>query len=248
MLNYQIEGKGPPLLLIHGFGISFNIWQNLRPLLRDVFTLIAIELPGIGKSSAPEGDYLEACDREIEALRLALKIERWSVFSYSSGTRVGEHYLQRHAEHVTKTVYLCPAQTRAYKAAGLRIAMRWDARFPSVGNWVLSGWRLNFLVRLLGFNLYPSPHARAWVDEISSQPVEVLKETMRSLPGHGARAFEIPSVPHLFIWGRHDLITASPRKPGLHNRVINAAHAAPVVDAEEIAGIVERFLTLPSSE
>lgn len=242
MLNYQMEGNGPPLLLIHGFGISFNIWQSLRPLLKDAFTLIMIELPGIGKSPAPEGDYLEACDREIEALRLALKIERWNILGYSSGTRVAEHYLRRHSEHATKLIHLCPAQTQAFKALGLRIAKALDARFPSAGNWTLSGWRLHFLIRLLGFNLRPSPHVRAWMDEISSQPVEILKETIRSIPGDGACPFDIPAVPHLLIWGRHDLITASPGKPGLHQRLINATHAAPVLDAQEIAALALPFL------
>jgi pimeloyl-ACP methyl ester carboxylesterase len=242
MLNYQIEGNGPPLLLIHGFGISFNIWQNLRPLLRDAFTLITIELPGIGKSSTPEGDYLEACDRDLESLRLTLKIERWNILGYSSGTRVAEYYLNRHADHVLKIIYLCPAQTQAFKAVGLRVAKGLDARFPSAGNWVLSGWRLYFLIRLLGFNLRPSHHARAWMNEISSQPVEILKETLHTIPDHGARVFDIPSVPYLFIWGRRDLITTSPRKPDLHQRFVDATHAAPVMNAEEVASVALPFL------
>ncbi|MEZ4836317.1 MAG: alpha/beta fold hydrolase [Caldilineaceae bacterium] len=49
-LSYRIVGEGPPLLLLHGFGISYNIWQALVPLLHSHFQLILVELPGIGAS------------------------------------------------------------------------------------------------------------------------------------------------------------------------------------------------------
>ena len=42
-----------PLLLVHGFGISFNIWKELLPLLCPYFTLVMVELPGIGESPMP---------------------------------------------------------------------------------------------------------------------------------------------------------------------------------------------------
>ncbi|MBI5838616.1 MAG: alpha/beta hydrolase [Chloroflexi bacterium] len=243
MLNYRIEGDGPPLLLIHGFGISFNIWQNLLPLLKEDFSLIMIELPGIGKSPAPQGDYLECSANEIEQLRRALKIERWHVFSYSSGTRVGERYVQQYSDHVIKAVYLCPAQVQWHKAFGLKIAKSLDARYPQIGNWVLSEKRLDFLIRLLGFNLRPSPHTQAWMDEISSQPVDILKTTIITMPRDGRQLFAPPPVPHMFIWGRQDLITASPRKASARHRLINAMHSAPVLEAEQVAELAIPFLS-----
>ena len=125
-----------------------------------------IELMGIGNSPPSQRDYLEYCAREIDCLRVELKIERWHVLSCSSGTRVGERYVLEYAEHVINAVYLCPAPTRPYKAFGLKIAKQLDAWYPAFGDWVLSGKRLDFLIRLLGFNLQPSLHAQAWMDEI----------------------------------------------------------------------------------
>jgi pimeloyl-ACP methyl ester carboxylesterase len=243
MLSYRILGDGPPLLLIHGFGISFNIWKNLLPFLKDDFSLIMIELPGIGNSPPSQGDYLEYCAREIDCLRVELKIERWHVFSYSSGTRVGERYVLEYADHVISSVYLCPAQTQPYKAFGLKIAKRLDAWFPTFGDWVLSGKRLDFLIRLLGFNLKPGPHAKTWMDEIGSRPVKVLKEIIRTMPGDGGRPFISPPVPHLYIWGTRDLITASPRKPSARHRLINATHSAPVTEPEQVGELAIPFLS-----
>jgi pimeloyl-ACP methyl ester carboxylesterase len=243
MLSYRMIGDGPPLLLIHGFGISFNIWQNLLPLLKESFSLIMIELPGVGSSPACKGDYLEYCTSEIDRLRTKLKIERWHVLSYSSGTRVGERYVLDHAEHVINAVYLCPAQVNPYKALGLKVAKQVDARFPGFGNWVLSGRRLDFLIRLLGFNLEQSPYANAWVDEISCCSAQILKQIIRSMPDDGRRAFIAPPVPPLYIWGTRDLITASPRKASARHRLINATHSAPVTEPELVAELVVPFLS-----
>jgi len=236
-------GDGPPLLLIHGFGISFNIWQNLIPHLRDDFSLVMIELPGIGTSPACTGDYLQDCTAEIERLRTDLRIERWHLLSYSSGTRVGERYVREHADRVISAVYLCPAQLSSFKAFNLKIAKLVDVRFPRFGDWVLSGRRLDFLIRLLGFNLRPSPHAIHWMDEISSRSAETLKQIIHSLPQNGGRRFLMPPVPHLFIWGTRDLITASPGKPSARHRLIDAAHSAPVTEPEQVAELVVPFLS-----
>src|SRR5690242_15251180 len=100
MLRYRLEGNGMPLLLIHGWGVTYAIWQNLAPLLKPHFQLIMIELPGIGDSPEPPADlpYYQVCAEAIEEVRIALGIERWAVLSYSSGTRAAEAYVQRYAQ------------------------------------------------------------------------------------------------------------------------------------------------------
>jgi pimeloyl-ACP methyl ester carboxylesterase len=245
MLNYRIEGNGPPLVLLHGFGISFNIWTELSPLLRERFKLVTVELPGIGLSPVPHPSrpYLAAAADALDSLRDFLAIPRWGVLGYSSGTRVAEAYLQSHADRVERAVFLCPAQTSSAKARGLRVASMVDARFPSAGNWVLSGACLRFLIRILGFNLQPTERVPAWFAEITSQPVDILKATLRSLPDFGARPFDIPEgIPTIFIWGREDLITATPRKPSARDLLIHATHSAPQTSARDVEEVILPFL------
>jgi pimeloyl-ACP methyl ester carboxylesterase len=245
MLGYEVEGQGPPLLLIHGFGISFHIWAALSSYLRDHFTLIMIELPGIGATPAPASGhpYLDAAADGIEELRQALGFERWRVLSYSSGTRVAEHYLNLHADRVERAVFLCPIQTTRLTAAVLRTAIRMDERFPQVGNWVLSGPRFRFLLNLLGFNLRRNPLSAAWYREITSQRVDMLKETLRTIPRGGASHFRVPSqLPILFVWGSEDLITASPRKASAGHMLVRGGHSVPQTAAEEVAQGILPFL------
>ncbi len=53
-LHYLTAGKGPAVLLLHGFAETSQMWRPLIPLLAEKFTVIAPDLPGIGDSSIPQ--------------------------------------------------------------------------------------------------------------------------------------------------------------------------------------------------
>src|SRR5258708_30791010 len=52
----RFGGKGPPLLLLHGFSSTHVMWHQVAPQLADKFTLIIADLPGYGWSDMPESD------------------------------------------------------------------------------------------------------------------------------------------------------------------------------------------------
>ena len=52
----RVGGKGPPLLLLHGFPSTHVMWHRVAPQLADKFTLIIADLPGYGWSDMPESD------------------------------------------------------------------------------------------------------------------------------------------------------------------------------------------------
>jgi pimeloyl-ACP methyl ester carboxylesterase len=235
---------GPPLLLIHGWGVRYTIWKSLTPLLRPRFTLIKIELPGLGGSPAiaPHLPYYPACADAIEELRRELGIEHWGVLAYSSGTRAAEAYVQRYPQSVSRVIFLCPARLTELSSLGLRLAWWLDNTRPELTEWALSDWRLYGFVRALGFNGRGHTYATAWTNEIEEQPVESLKRQMFELPQRGRAPFELPSVPTLFIWGLHDALMARPRRAGPNHVSIKAAHSAPLLAARDIAQVALPFL------
>jgi len=52
-LFYEEEGKGAPLLLIHGFGASTYTWRHVAPKLAETHRVIAVDLKGFGQSDKP---------------------------------------------------------------------------------------------------------------------------------------------------------------------------------------------------
>ena len=49
------EGAGPPLVLVHGFGGDLNSWMFNQAVLAETRTVIALDLPGHGRSSKDVG-------------------------------------------------------------------------------------------------------------------------------------------------------------------------------------------------
>jgi pimeloyl-ACP methyl ester carboxylesterase len=56
-VHYREQGSGPPLLLIHGLMTSSYSWRYVIAPLAERFRVIAPDLPGAGRSSAPDVPY-----------------------------------------------------------------------------------------------------------------------------------------------------------------------------------------------
>jgi pimeloyl-ACP methyl ester carboxylesterase len=242
MLCYRCVGNGTPLLLIHGWGVTYAIWQNLAPLLTPYFQLIMIELPGVGDSPDvdPNKPYYQACAEAIEEVRQELGIERWSLLAYSSGTRAAEAYLQCYPQSILQAVFLCPIYLQEIWAFFVRLL---DISHPqTLTQWIFSDWRLSSLIRALGFNWKRHIYTQVWKNEIELQSLNILVRSLCEMPGNGRAPFELPAVPTLFIWGRYDALVRRPRSPHPNDVTILADHSAPMSAAPSIAEIVIPFL------
>jgi len=236
-LSYRVVGSGPPLLLIHGMGVTYSIWENLIPQLSPYYKLIMVELLGHGSSPAiPDNvPYYAINADELDAVRHELKIERWDVLGYSLGAWAAREYAGCYPERVNHLVILCPALLSRANSANLRNLIWLDHHVPQVCNWLLRGWRLHGLVRLLGFSGRDHPYAAVWTREISAHPAPVIKRLLYDLPGAGRAEFVLPPGPALFLWARQDAISARPRHPRPYDRLIPGDHSAPMLSAEAVA-------------
>jgi pimeloyl-ACP methyl ester carboxylesterase len=62
-LYYEEQGKGSPLLLIHGFGASTYTWRFVAPELAKTHRVIAVDLKGFGQSDKPFDDRYSIFDQ-----------------------------------------------------------------------------------------------------------------------------------------------------------------------------------------
>jgi haloacetate dehalogenase len=114
----RIGGKGPPLLLLHGYPQTHVMWHKVVERLRDRFTLICADLRGYGGSAKPPGDAEHSAyskrvmaDDLVVAMR-ALGHERWFVGSHDRGARVAHRMALDHPDRVRKLAVLDIAPTR----------------------------------------------------------------------------------------------------------------------------------------
>src|SRR5690348_5928528 len=76
----------PPVLLIHGWGGSGRYWQSTVERLRDRFTLVVPDLPGVGRALPVRRPFdMPAHAAAPEALLAHLRIERAHVVGHSMG-------------------------------------------------------------------------------------------------------------------------------------------------------------------
>ncbi|MGE5194389.1 MAG: alpha/beta fold hydrolase [Deltaproteobacteria bacterium] len=85
-LHYSEAGTGTPLVLLHGFPLSSEIWRVQRAGLNQRWRVITPDLRGHGKSPAPEGMYeMEAMARDVLALLDSLRIAKAVIMGHSMG-------------------------------------------------------------------------------------------------------------------------------------------------------------------
>jgi haloacetate dehalogenase len=111
-INVLVGGKGPPLLLLHGYPQTHVMWHKIAPGLARRFTIVAPDLRGYGESSTPPGGagheaYAKrtmAAD-QVEVMR-ALGFPRFAVAGHDRGGRVAHRLCLDHPDAVTRAAVL----------------------------------------------------------------------------------------------------------------------------------------------
>src|SRR2546423_9790397 len=89
-IHYGCGGSGPPLVLVHGLGSSAAVefYFNLEPLAAR-HRVLAIDLPGFGKSDKPVLKYtIDLFVKAVRDLMACEGLERAAVMGVSMGGRV----------------------------------------------------------------------------------------------------------------------------------------------------------------
>ena len=98
-----LGGKGPPVLLLHGYRETHASWHSVAPALAEHYTVVVPDLPGYGRSNlADAGEWNKReVAAELVALMRHLGHERFHVVGHDRGARVGHRLALDHASHVS---------------------------------------------------------------------------------------------------------------------------------------------------
>src|SRR3569833_1806315 len=87
-LHDEVNGNGPDLVLLHGWGLNVREWDGLVAELRDRFRLFAVDLPGHGKSPWVPGRITPAEQAWLLYFSLILISNRYSLLGWSLGGQI----------------------------------------------------------------------------------------------------------------------------------------------------------------
>jgi pimeloyl-ACP methyl ester carboxylesterase len=106
-IHYVIGGKGEPLVLVHGFGQNWYMWNRLLPELSKHFTVIAPDLRGVGESGKPAGGYdKKTMATDIYALVKKLGYDKINLAGHDIGLMVVYAYAAQYPSEVKKLAFL----------------------------------------------------------------------------------------------------------------------------------------------
>jgi pimeloyl-ACP methyl ester carboxylesterase len=116
-ISYKIGGKGPTVILLHGFTETSHMWLPVMPLLAKNHTVIAPDLRGAGDSERPEGGYdKKTMAKDIHELVQQLGEKEVSLVGHDIGLMVAYAYAAQYPTEVNKVVLM-------------------DAFLPGIGDW-----------------------------------------------------------------------------------------------------------------
>ncbi len=125
-VHYREAGRGPAVILIHGFGASLDSWAAVIPELATRHRVIAIDLKGFGWTSRPDGDYSPAAEAELAWHVLdKLGIADVAIVGHSWGSSVA--------------LSMAVAQPDRVRQVALYDAFVYDEQVPSFLAWAQRG-------------------------------------------------------------------------------------------------------------
>jgi pimeloyl-ACP methyl ester carboxylesterase len=208
------SGEGPPLLLIHGLGGRWQNWLENIPRLAQHRRVVAIDLPGFGRSQMPTqpisiAGYASALDRVCDLLELDAAV----VVGNSLGGLVATELALRFPDRTSALVLvaaacLAPAELSLHGAQLALSASRWiTASLPNGTTSVLRRRRARHLA-FASILRHPTRIATDTLYELAGglRPPGTF-QALSALSMHDitGELREI-AVPSLVIHGREDML------------------------------------------
>jgi haloalkane dehalogenase len=106
-MHYIDEGKGDPILFLHGNPTSSYLWRNIIPHVTSLGRAIAPDLIGMGKSDKPDLEYrFVDHSRYLEGFIEALDLDKITLVVHDWGSGLGFHYARRHEDRIKALAFM----------------------------------------------------------------------------------------------------------------------------------------------
>ncbi len=242
-VNYSDQGEGPVIVLLHGWGLKLETFEQLAHDLSVKYRVIRLDLPGFGGSQRPDstwgvGEYAQFVASFLKKLKVS---DVLAVIGHSFGGRIGIKGVGRGILKPEKLILMGSAGIKysdSLRSRGFRGVAK-------VGKVVLSLPLLSLLRDKSRQRLYKAAGATDYLKTGSMRDIFIvsIEEDLRpDAAGIG--------VPTLMIWGHEDEITpvkdayllAKPIKDVRIEVLPQATHAVYLDQPDKAAGLIMSFL------
>lgn len=260
-LHVVDEGRGTPVLLLHGFPDSSQLWRHQIPALVDAgFRAIAPDLRGFGESDRPaatEAYALPLVLGDVSALAQQLGVERLHVVAHDWGAAVAWMLSSAFPNLVDRLVVLSVGHPASFAEPSIEQRERsWYMlffQFEGVAEEALvrDDWKL---FREFTRN---HPETDSWIRDLSRPGalragLSWYRANVRPQPPPAERpVFPKVQAPTLGIWSRGDAYlteaqmlgsAAQMAGPWRYERLEDASHWIPLDQPERLNKLVIDFL------
>ena len=116
-LYVRVGGKGPAVVLLHGFGDTGDMWAPLAAELVKGHTVIVPDLRGMGLSAHPDTGYTKKNQAvDVAGVMDFFKVQKAALVTHDIGNMVGYALAAQYPERITRWVVI-------------------DAPLPGIGDW-----------------------------------------------------------------------------------------------------------------
>ena len=257
--NVKVEGKGRPVLLLHGFPDSAYLWRRqIAFLAGEGYRVIAPDLRGFGDSDAPagRGHYsLGAIAGDMIALMDTLGIERAPVIGHDWGAVLGWNLAINHPGRVERYIALSVGHPAAYRSDLRQKIRSWYVvwfQVPLLSELSVRAFRWR-LLRFLSGNHAEVDH---WIGDLSREGrLTAGINWYRANFGHLLLDdFGSVTVPVFGIWSSGDIFLSEQQMmksadhvegPWHYERIDGSGHWIPLDAPERLNRLLLEYLRRP---
>jgi haloacetate dehalogenase len=217
-IHYILEGKGFPVVLLHGWPETSFSWRKQIPVLSETFQVIVPDMRGFGASDKPLHGYTtKTAASDIYALVQHLGHQRVAIVGHDIGVRVAYRYCLDHEAEVDRLALL--DGTHPLEQLGPQppaaVRERWHSFFHQIPDLPEALVQGNVEAYLRYFYRAWSVNKSLFTDDEVAQYVKSYSQPGALRGGFGfyrAAAYEDPpdwradaerrlSIPVLYLWG-----------------------------------------------
>jgi len=266
-INTWLGGQGAPVVMLHGYPQTGQMWRKVAPRLLDAFAIVCPDLRGYGDSDKPRDGYdKRTMAQDISLLMHSLGHRRYAVVGHDRGARVAHRLALDCPDAVTRLCVLDIVPTHTvFRDAGRELAAAYWHWFyfqvPDLPELMIAAAPEAFLRYML----------RGWSYRAGAIEEPMVREYLRAftIPGTirasledyraaATRDFEDDErdlalklrCPVLALWAEHGkmhhlfdvLASWRDKAPEVHGRALPCGHFIPEEAPEELVAELQQFL------